>query len=78
MKTAISLPDPLFEQAEQFALRKGVSRSELYAIALKEYLQAHRYEGVTERLDTVYGEEDSSLDPFLVRLQANSIGAERW
>jgi metal-responsive CopG/Arc/MetJ family transcriptional regulator len=78
MKTAISLPDSLFDEAEQFALRKGLSRSELYAIALKEYLQAHRGEGIVEQLDTVYGEEDSSLDPFLVRLQASSLGSEQW
>ncbi|MEM6753148.1 MAG: ChpI protein, partial [Cyanobacteria bacterium P01_C01_bin.38] len=33
MKTAISIPDPLFEAAEQFAKRLGLSRSELYAMA---------------------------------------------
>lgn len=31
MKTAISIPDPIFEAAEGFARRLGMSRSELYA-----------------------------------------------
>ncbi|MFV9507021.1 MAG: hypothetical protein AB4911_20925 [Oscillochloridaceae bacterium umkhey_bin13] len=38
MKTAISIPDPLFEAAEQYAQDKGLSRSELYAKAIQHYL----------------------------------------
>ncbi|MFN6519364.1 MAG: ChpI protein [Nostoc sp. CreGUA01] len=66
MKTAISIPDPLFEAAEQFAKRMGLSRSQLYAVALQEYLQTHKREQVTKQLDAVYADEDSSLDPFFV------------
>jgi metal-responsive CopG/Arc/MetJ family transcriptional regulator len=78
MKTAISIPDPLFKAAEQFAKRMGVSRSELYAIALQEYLQTHKREQVTEQLNAVYAEEDSSLDPLFVRLQAQTLPEEYW
>jgi metal-responsive CopG/Arc/MetJ family transcriptional regulator len=77
VKTAGSIPDLLFEVAEQFAKRVKMSRSELYAAALQEYLQAHRRNRVTERLDAVYANEDSSLDPLFVQLQAHTL-SEDW
>jgi metal-responsive CopG/Arc/MetJ family transcriptional regulator len=76
MKTAISIPDPLFEAAERFAQRMGMSRSQLYAVALQEYLQAHKREQITNQLDAVYAGEDSSLDPILVKLQAHTLAEE--
>ncbi len=78
MKTAISIPDPLFEAAEQFAKRIGLSRSELYAVALQEYLQVHKPEQITNQLDIVYADEDSSLDPFFLKLQAHTLSKETW
>jgi len=78
MKTAISIPDPLFEAAEQFAKRMGLSRSELYAVALQEYLQAHKQDQITKQLDTVYADEDSSLDLFFVQLQNHTLSDETW
>jgi metal-responsive CopG/Arc/MetJ family transcriptional regulator len=77
VKTAGSIPELLFEVAEQFAKRVKMSRSELYAAALQEYLQAHRRNRVTERLDAVYANEDSSLDPLFVQLQAHTL-SEDW
>ena len=76
MKTAISIPDPLFEAAEEFAKRMGLSRSQLYAVALKEYLRSHKPDQITQQLDAVYVDEDSSLDPLFVRLQAHTISEE--
>ncbi|AFZ24225.1 putative transcriptional regulator with CopG/Arc/MetJ DNA-binding domain and metal-binding domain [Cylindrospermum stagnale PCC 7417] len=78
MKTAISIPDPLFEAAEEFAKRMGLSRSQLYAVALQEYLQEHKRDQITKQLDVVYADEDSSLDPLFVRLQAHTISEENW
>jgi metal-responsive CopG/Arc/MetJ family transcriptional regulator len=78
MKTAISLPDPVFEAAEQLAKRLGVSRSELYASAITEFINRHRSRGVTELLNQVYSKEDSTLDPELESLQVGSLGSERW
>ena len=78
VKTAISLPDPLFEAADQLARRLGISRSELYAAALQEYLRSHRSQGVTEALNRVYEKEDSSLDPVLVAIQAASLPRDEW
>jgi metal-responsive CopG/Arc/MetJ family transcriptional regulator len=53
MKTAVSLPDKLFTGAERLARRLKVTRSELYARALDEYLSRHAPDAVTEALDRV-------------------------
>ena len=41
MKTAISLPDKTFQEAEKLAKRLRISRSELYARTLEHFLRAH-------------------------------------
>jgi len=80
VKTAISLPDEVFEEAERMARRRGMSRSELYARAVAEYLKSERFLGVRERLDSVYGSEPGSslLDPALDEMQARSLPKEKW
>jgi metal-responsive CopG/Arc/MetJ family transcriptional regulator len=78
MKTAISIPDSVFDQAESLARRLGVSRSELYANAVSEYLKQHKGEGLTEKLNQVYSKESSNLDPVLQALQSASIEEESW
>jgi metal-responsive CopG/Arc/MetJ family transcriptional regulator len=54
MKTAVSIPDEIFQKAEATAKQMRVSRSRLYASAIAEYLERHRSESVTERLNQVY------------------------
>ena len=80
MKTAISLPDRLFRSAEQLAARLGVSRSELYSKALDSFIERHRDELVTARLNEIYGPggADSSLDRDVATLQHASLGHEKW
>lgn len=78
MKTAISIPDDLFASAEQAARRLGVSRSELFANALREYLASHRFGDVTEQLNAIYAEEDSHLDPTTSALQTRSLPQDEW
>jgi hypothetical protein len=80
MKTAISIPDSLFEEADRLAKRRGWSRSELYANAVTAYVNSERFSGVREKLDAVYGnnEEDSAIDPFLSDAQARSLPREKW
>ncbi|MGA9028739.1 MAG: hypothetical protein WB440_21990 [Steroidobacteraceae bacterium] len=77
MKTAISIPDAVFEEAERLAESRGWSRSELYANAVAEYLKNERSLGVRERLDAVYANDpdDSGLDPVLQRAQSRSLRA---
>ena len=80
MKTAISIPDPLFEAAEQLAKRLGVSRSELFQRAVQAFLTEHGDEGITEALDQVYrpGSPEARLDPLLAQLQLNSLSKDVW
>ena len=78
MKTAISLPDPLFQAAEQFAHAKGLSRSELYARALHWYLQTNRPQDITQVLNEVYATEESKLDPAVMAAQLHLLEKEDW
>ncbi len=79
MKTAVSIPNELFESAEGFARRLGMTRSELYAKALRDYLREHGSAGITERLDEVYGaEEAEGLDPVVAGLQGRSLSDDGW
>lgn len=88
MKTAISIPDPLFEAAEELARRAGVSRSEFYAKALAEYVvksqddqqevDVEEAEEITRKLNEVYAVEDSSPDEFLLRAQSLLLPPEEW
>jgi metal-responsive CopG/Arc/MetJ family transcriptional regulator len=78
MKTAISIPDALFDAAEQLAERLGMTRSGLYSAAIEEYLATHRVTEVRERLDAVYGEEDSEMDAGWVEAQADALPREDW
>ena len=78
MKTAISIPNPLFELAEELAKQLSISRSELYTKALAEYVRAYHQASITERLNQVYAEEDSAPDPVLTQLQLAVIAKEEW
>jgi metal-responsive CopG/Arc/MetJ family transcriptional regulator len=80
VKTAISIPDSVYEEAENLARQRGMSRSELFTRAVAEYVKAERFLGVRERLDAVYGAlpEESELDPAIEALQARSLPRERW
>jgi len=80
VKTAISIPDGLFEAVERLTHRLGISRSQLFQRAVKAYLEAHRQEGVTQALDDVYGQEgeQAGVDQVLERLQRASLPKEDW
>ena len=75
---AVSIPEELFDSAESLGKRLGVSRSRLYATALAEFLAKHKGRKVTDRLNSVYGTEESRLDTQLARVQARSVRDESW
>jgi hypothetical protein len=77
VKTTISIPDRVFDDAERLAKQLDISRSELYARALTLFVEKHRGDRVTETLDRVYSEADSTLDPVLGRIQAVSVRKRR-
>jgi len=80
MKTAISIPDPLFKAAERLARRLGVSRSELYQMAVSRLLDDHDDEATTDALNKLYGEhpELAKVDPVLDQLQLSALPEDDW
>ena len=80
MKTAVSIPDRVFESAEKLAARLGVSRSQLYAKALSSFVEEHREDLITSRLNEIYGAggENSSLEGDVSNLQIRSLTREKW
>jgi metal-responsive CopG/Arc/MetJ family transcriptional regulator len=78
MKTAISLPDSVFEEAEALAEQLGLSRSELYTKALQAYLRKYNRNQMLNKLNQVYSEEPSELDSVMARMQFMSLPHEDW
>ena len=78
MKTAVSLPDDLFEAADALARKQGLTRSRLFATAVADYVARHRSSRVTERLNEVYATEDSSLDAGLQAAQDRTLRRSEW
>ena len=78
MKTAISLPDPLFDRAESLARTLELSRSELYRRAIEEYLARHASDSVTDALDSLAEEIDTRPEPFLSRAARRVMDRSDW
>jgi hypothetical protein len=80
MKTAVSIPDPVFDAAERLADRLGITRSELYQRALRHFLELQSHAVIRESLDAVYADspEDSTLDPSVEFAQEMSLPEEDW
>lgn len=62
MKTAISLPDPLFEEAEAAAKDLGMSRSKLIQTALESFLQQRREAEIRKKLERYVAEQGELTD----------------
>jgi len=60
MKTAISIPDDVFDDAERLARELNQSRSALYSRAVREYVARHAPDSVTATLDALLADE---IDP---------------
>jgi hypothetical protein len=78
MKTAVSMPDDLFRRAEAAARRLRVSRSELYAKAIAEFLKGHQGNAITERLNDVYSRNPAKVESGLHRAQLKSLEKDAW
>jgi hypothetical protein len=77
-KTAVSIPTPLFEAAERQAKKRGITRSQLYAEALKKILADDRAAEITAQLNAVYGEEEAERDPFLTEAAKRVFERVEW
>lgn len=79
MKTAISIPDDLFEAADKMAKKLKISRSELYQRAVTHFLQQQGSDIVRESLDRVYSKKSNrGLDPLVRAISEQIIMEEDW
>jgi metal-responsive CopG/Arc/MetJ family transcriptional regulator len=78
MKTAVSIPDAVFEQAERLARRAKRSRSDVYSAALTEYVARHAPDEVTEAMNRVCGDVGAAPDPFLSAAARRALARSEW
>jgi len=78
MKTAVSIPDQVFEQAERLARRTRKSRSHIFSSALREYVARHSPDEVTEAMDRVCAEVGADSDPFVARASRRVLEQNEW
>ncbi len=78
MKTAISLPDSVFREAERFARRFKKSRSQLYAEAIREYLERHAPDAITESMNRVWETLGPGETAFVFAAAGRILGRESW
>ena len=74
---SVSILNLLFQIAERLARRLRIARIRLYAQAIERYVSESQQSTVTERLNEVYEDYSSDLDPALAALQAVSIPPDR-
>jgi metal-responsive CopG/Arc/MetJ family transcriptional regulator len=78
MKTAVSIPDEVFEKAERLARRAGRSRSEVFSAALAEYVARHAPDEVTDAMDRVIAEVGSHADAFVSAAGRRVLESTEW
>jgi metal-responsive CopG/Arc/MetJ family transcriptional regulator len=80
MKTAVSVPDDVFEKAERLARREGRSRSDVYSAALREYVARHSPDELTASIDSALAEigEGATSDGFVSAAAAASLRSSEW
>ncbi len=82
MKTAVSIPDSLFDAAEELAAKLRLNRSELYALAIHELVQRRtdREAALTRRVNAMCEKlgEDNGVDADIKTAQAKEWRRETW
>ncbi len=78
MKTAISIPNQVFAEAERLSRRLKKSRSQVYTEAVTEYLARHDPEAVTEAMNKVCDTVDTRPDPALSEAAKRTLQQVEW
>lgn len=78
MKVAVSIPDDVFDEAEQLVAQLKTSRSEVYARALAEFVDAHTPDRVTEAMNEVIEAVGDAPDPFVRAAQRQVFDRVEW
>jgi len=78
MKTAVSIPNELFDMAERLARRTRKSRSRLFSDALREYVARRSPDKVTEAMDAALAEIGERNDPFVAAASRRRLEQSEW
>ncbi len=78
MKTAVSIPDQVFEKVERLARRARRSRSEVFSAALSEYVARHAPDEVTEAVDRVCEHVENRNDAFVAAAARRVLENTEW
>lgn len=78
MKTAVSIPDDLFEKVERFARRAKRSRSEVFSAALREYMARHAPDEITEAINRAVDEIGDQRDDFVAAASRRVLEKTEW
>lgn len=82
VKTAISIRKSLFEKADALARRLKVSRSQLFSLAVEQFIREHENRELLEQIDRVFAEKpDTSEINALERLRTlywELLEPEEW
>jgi metal-responsive CopG/Arc/MetJ family transcriptional regulator len=84
MKTAVSIPNDLFDVAERLARRSRKSRSRLFSDALREYVARRSPDKITEAMDEALaeiqanGNNEESNDPFVAAASRRRLEQSEW
>ncbi|MBP6715951.1 MAG: hypothetical protein KA205_03755 [Acidobacteria bacterium] len=78
MKTAVSLPDHVYRDADRLARRMHKTRSRIYTEALELYLSRHDANGITDALNAVHDERDAQLAPDLRAAATRTLWRSEW
>jgi metal-responsive CopG/Arc/MetJ family transcriptional regulator len=78
MKTAVSIPDDIFEEAERLAAELQTSRSQLYSRALKEFVVRHAPDRLTEAMNRVIDDVGTEVDEFSRRAARRVLERVDW
>lgn len=78
MKTAVSIPDDVFEKVERFARRTKRSRSEVFSTALREYIARHAPDEVTDAINRAVDEIGDQTDEFVAAAARRVLEKTEW
>ena len=78
MKTAISIPDDVFTEADKLARELKQSRSQLYSRAVREYVARHSADSVTAALDAICAQEPIADAEFVRRAGRRALERSEW
>ncbi len=78
MKTAVSIPDDVFEKVERFARRTKRSRSEVFTTALREYIARHAPDEVTDAINRAVDKIGDQTDEFVAAAARRVLEKTDW